>query len=354
MKRISLLLTCLFLFCNWIGAQNEKISFNKTEHDFGVIGEKDGNVSCDFIMTNHSKEPVVISRVTSSCGCTTPTWTKEPIGPGKTGTINIGYIPLGRVGTIARTVSVYIDQMSPISLKISGSVVRGTMKIVPEEVYPQALGNYLLKSKDLDFGQIGLNETRTIRWEVYNNSDAPITQKILKLPKYISVNFQPAIIPPKTGAIIDLSLNVQEENLFGNISGDIALQINEGRHNFPFKATILDDFSQWTALKKENAGKINVSMSEINFGNFSSGNSRTLKISNSGKSLLNIRAIQSSDPSITVSKTKFSIKPGEIAEIKIIADNKKIQSELTTILSIFTDDPKTPIYNISVIANKKV
>jgi len=354
MKRISLLLTSLFLFCIWVGAQNEAISFNETEHDFGVIGEKDGTASFDFVMTNNSSEAIVITRVTTTCGCTTPNWTKEPIERGKTGTITVSYSPLGRVGPIAKTITVYVNQMPPAYLKIKGNVVRGTMKIVPEEVYPEAVGNYLFKTKELDFGQVGWKEMRTIRLEVYNNSDAPITQKIIKIPKYLSVDFNPAVLPPKTGAIIDVHLNVQDENFFGNLSGEITLQINEDRHSLPFSATILDDFSQWPASKKENAGKINVSMSEINFGNFSSGYSRTLKISNSGKSLLNIRAIQSSDPSITVSKTKFGVNPGEIAEIKINADNKKIQSNLSSTLAIITDDPIRPVYEVSVVATKKL
>ena len=354
MKRISLLLTCFFLFCFWIGAQNENISFNETEHDFGEIGEKDGTASFDFILNNNSNEPIIISRVTTSCGCTTPIWSKEPIEKGKTGKITVGYSPLGRVGIIDKVITVYINQMPPVYLKIKGKVVRGTMKIVPEEEYPEAIGNYLLKTKELDFGHVGWKETRTIRLEVYNNSDTSITQKIFKLPKYVSVDFNPAVIPPKTGAIVDVHLNVQDENFYGNLSGDITLQINEKRHSLPFSAIVLDDFSQWPATKKENAGKINVSMSEINFGNFSSGYSRTLRISNSGKSLLNIRAIQSSDPSITVSKTKFGINPGEIAEIKINADNKKIQSNLSSILAIITDDPNMPIYEVSVVATKKL
>jgi hypothetical protein len=259
---------------------------------------------------------------------------------------------LGRVGAINRTVTVNTNQPNPIYLKITGNVIRGTIRIVPEEVYPEALGSYLLKTKELDFGQVGLKETRTIRLEVYNNSDAPVTQKVFKSPKHLSVVFNPVVMPAKTGAIVDISLNVQDEALFGNMSEELTLQINDGRHSFPFTATILEDFSQWTAAKKANAGKINVSISEVNFGNFSSGNSKTLKISNSGKSLLNIRAIQSSSPSITVSKTKFNIKPGEIAEIKVNADNKKIQSALSSTLSIFTDDPNMPVYNVLVAANK--
>jgi hypothetical protein len=237
-------------------------------------------------------------------------------------------------------------------LRIKGEIVKEVKKFVPEETYPVTLGNYLLKSKELQFGRVGWKEEKTIQWEVYNNSDAPITQKVLKSPQYMTVTFNPVVIPPKTSGVVEVILNVQDDVSFGNLSGDITLQLNEIQQSFSYSATVLDDFTQWPADKKANAGKINVNTSEINFGNFSSGNSRILKIANSGKSLLNIRAIQSADQSITVSKTKLGIKPGEIAEIKVNADNKKIKSKLSSTLAIVTDDPNMPIYEVAIVANK--
>ena len=84
MKRLSLILTGLLFFCGWAMSQNEKINFNETEHDFGIIGEKDGNAYFDFILTNNTNAPLIITNATASCGCTTPRWTREPIEPGKT------------------------------------------------------------------------------------------------------------------------------------------------------------------------------------------------------------------------------------------------------------------------------
>ena len=353
MKRIYLLLTSLLLLSGWVGAQNEKISFNETEHDFGIIGEKDGNANFDFILKNNSNEPVVITKVTASCGCTTPVWSGEPILQKKTGTVSVSYNPLGRIGSFAKTITVYVNQLSPIYLKIKGEVVESKKKIVPEEEYPVAMGNYLLKTKELNFGKMAVKEKKTIRLEVFNNSDMPITPKTQKLPKNVSVVFDPVVVPAKTAAVMDVNLNVQDDSSYGNLSGEITLLIDKSRLSFPYSATIVDDFSQWTSEKKSNAGKMNVSMSEIDFGNISSGFAKTLKISNSGKSVLNIHTIKSSHPSITVSKTRLSINPGEIAEIKVNADANKIPPKLTSALVFVTDDPQLPIYEIPVVANKK-
>jgi len=355
MKRFSLLLTSLILLCGWVGAQNDKISFNETEHDFGTIGEKNGNVTFDFVLTNNSNETIVITNAVASCGCTRPIWTKEPIEPGKQGTIAVTYNPLGRVSPFNKPVTVYFNnQSNPVTLKIKGTVVKGDVaKKKPEDDYPVALGSYLLKSKELNFDRVNLKEAKTIRLEVFNNSDNPVTQKTVKLPKYLTVAFTPVTIPAKSAGVVDVTLNVQENNIYGDLTGDFTLLINDARQSFPYSAIVLDNFSQWTATQKTSAGKININGAEINFGNLSSGSSRTLRIANSGKSALNIHAIQSSDPAVTVSKSRLVINPGEIADVKINIDTKKIPANLSSKLSVISDDPNTPIYEMSVLATNK-
>jgi hypothetical protein len=353
MKRISLILTSLVLFCSWLGAQNAQISFNTTDHDFGVISEKGGRVTFDFILTNNSNAPVVITRVVASCGCTTPLWTKEPVEPGKTGTVTAIYDPTGRPYPFSKVITVFTNLPTPSSLIIRGDVVQG--EVVQEAAsstpeYTVAIGDYFMKSKDLDFGPVSGREAKTIRLEVYNNSDKPMVQRAQRLPRHIAVSFNPATIPANSTGTIDVRLNANDNSLYGNLSGEITLAINNAQHSFPYSATVLDDFSQWTDTRKANAGKINVSASAIDFGNLDSGNSRTLRISNSGKSPLNVRNIQSSDPLITVNRANLSINPGEIAEIRVNADSRRIQSTLSSTLAIITDDPNRPIYEIAVSA----
>lgn len=355
MKHIGLLLIGLVLFYGGVAAQNDKISFNEKEHDFGIIGEKDGKVSFDFILTNNGDEPILINNVTASCGCTTPQWTKEPIEKGKKGTVTVTYNPLGRVSPFNKTITIYTGQNAPLRVLIKGEVVQGeVVKKAPDvkKEYPVAIGDYLMKSKDLNFGQVTVNENKTIRLDVFNNSDKPVSQKALKLPKYMTAIFNPDMIPAKTAGAINVTLNVQGQNIYGNLSGGITLLINGVNQYFSYNATVVDDFSQWSAPKKTNAGKINLNFTEISFGNFTTGNTRTLKISNSGSSVLNVRSIQSSDPSVTVSKSRLSIKPNEIDEIKVNVADKNIQSKFSATLTIISDDPNKPVCEVTILANK--
>lgn len=101
-----------------------KIEAKVSEHDFGTIKEADGNVSYTFEIKNAGEAPLVITRVMSSCGCTTPSFSREPIAPGKTGQVTVTYNPTGRVYPFVKTISVYSNgKEGPLVLTIKGEVV---------------------------------------------------------------------------------------------------------------------------------------------------------------------------------------------------------------------------------------
>jgi hypothetical protein len=66
------------------------IAFTETSHDYGTI-QKGSDGTYVFTFKNTGNIPLVLSNVRSSCGCTIPTWPKEPIAPGKTGEIKVIY-----------------------------------------------------------------------------------------------------------------------------------------------------------------------------------------------------------------------------------------------------------------------
>lgn len=101
---------------------NQIITFDKLAYDFGTIRESDGDVSTIFTFVNNGKVPLLISTVNTSCGCTTPEWTKEPVAPGEKGYIKATYGAKGRVGMFEKWLTVYFSTGS-VELKIEGNVV---------------------------------------------------------------------------------------------------------------------------------------------------------------------------------------------------------------------------------------
>ncbi len=96
MKKILFFVAMLVMGIGYAAAQTADIKFDKTTNDFGTFSENDPVVSCVFNFTNIGDAPLVIHQAVASCGCTVPDYTKEPILPGKTGTIKVTYNGKGK------------------------------------------------------------------------------------------------------------------------------------------------------------------------------------------------------------------------------------------------------------------
>lgn len=98
------------------------IAFEKTTHDYGTV-TKGGDGACEFKFKNTGIEPLILSNVSSSCGCTVPEWPREPILKGKSASIRVKY-DTNRVGPINKTVTVMSNaKVNSIRLQIIGTVV---------------------------------------------------------------------------------------------------------------------------------------------------------------------------------------------------------------------------------------
>jgi hypothetical protein len=74
-----------------------QIQFDEVKYDFNSVVQG-GTVDHTFKFKNVGTAPLIISNIGVSCGCTTPEWTKDPIAPGKTGTISAHFNSAGKMG----------------------------------------------------------------------------------------------------------------------------------------------------------------------------------------------------------------------------------------------------------------
>lgn len=124
MKRLSFVVLFAIILGSVVFAQQKPaVKFEKAEHDFGTIKEEIGSVTTRFNFTNEGNSPVVINRVMASCGCTTPRYTKDPILPGKDGSISVQYSTIRRPGSFNKTIRVYTNVPDTVYvLTIKGNV----------------------------------------------------------------------------------------------------------------------------------------------------------------------------------------------------------------------------------------
>jgi len=109
-----------------------EITFDKLVHDYGTIEQHaDGNG--EFTFTNNGKEPLILSNVRSSWGCTIPAWPRQPVLPGQSDVIKVKY-DTKKVGTINKSIHVYSNaKTSPVTLKVKGKILAKSAATMPEK-----------------------------------------------------------------------------------------------------------------------------------------------------------------------------------------------------------------------------
>ena len=116
----------LFIICAFgatIPTVRAQLAFEPSEWDFGTIRETDGPVSHTFTGKNGSDRPLVILDVVTTCGCTVPEFSKQPILPGAETRITVTYDPANRPGAFDRELWVYSSDRKRIAtLTIRGQV----------------------------------------------------------------------------------------------------------------------------------------------------------------------------------------------------------------------------------------
>jgi len=139
MKKLTLLVT-LFLAVTVLFAQDVKkdkdgpqITFKEDLHDYGNV-YLGGDGTYEFVFTNTGNEPLILSKPRSSCGCTVPSWPKEPILPGENNKIKVTY-NTHKAGAFNKTVTVYSNAVnkSAVVLRIKGTVVQKPAEAMPEK-----------------------------------------------------------------------------------------------------------------------------------------------------------------------------------------------------------------------------
>ncbi|MCT8341153.1 DUF1573 domain-containing protein [Flavobacteriaceae bacterium TK19130] len=120
MKKI--LMIALVSVIGFAANAQAKFEFKTETIDYGEISKgSDGVRSFEF--TNVGDEPLVITDVKSSCGCTVPEKPDGPIAAGETGVIKVKY-DTKRVGPIRKTITVYSNADEPVkALKIKGTIL---------------------------------------------------------------------------------------------------------------------------------------------------------------------------------------------------------------------------------------
>jgi len=312
-------------------AQQPVMTFEKTEHDFGKINEADGRVSTEFVFKNEGMAPLVLSNVRASCGCTTPSWTREPVEPGQSGSITVTYNPNGRPGRFQKTITITSNASNPTEkVYIKGEVVPKQAK--PENKYTIAVGDLNMKTKTLDLGVIKKGEMKNGELEYANLSQAEHTVVLATNQAetfLISQATLPTVKPTEVGKFI-FAIDSKATKLYGPVEV-YAFVVVDGKRDISeafqltIKAEIVEDFSALTLEQRQQAPIIEIEK-DIDAGKIAAGKAlkMVIPVKNSGVNPLEIRRAYNADEHLRI-KTPKAIKSGKKGAITVDIDTKGLE-----------------------------
>ncbi len=346
MKKYGILMVCL-VFSLAAMSQKAVINFEKKTFDFGKVNEDDGKITTVFAFKNEGNAPLVVNRVQASCGCTTPTWTKEPIEPGKTGSITVTYNPTGRPGVFTKTITVYSNAAEEqVVLIIRGEVIPKTA--AENNPYPVNLDGLFAKTKVIQMNNVEKGKTQVRTLDIKNGTKGIAKPTVDKLPAYITYTVSPETLKPNEEGKITLTFNSKNCTQWGPISDNAYVNFaNPKKANEANKilivSNIVEDFGAMTLDQKRNAPILELPSKSVNLGVIKSGEKKLakFKLNNKGQNTLEVRRIINSNKELTVRQSKLSIGSGKSAEISLeLNTNGLSDGDYKKSITIQTNDPE--------------
>jgi hypothetical protein len=341
MRRSALFFVAV-LFVLTAGAQ-PVIVFDKAEHNFGKVNEADGEAVHNFAFKNTGTSPLIIKNVTTTCGCTTPEWTKQPVPPGGNGVIKVSYDMKGRPGTIDKTITVLSNgKPASVGLHIIGEVTG--IDRAPAEAFRFKMGNLRLSEHHLTFNRVWSYEKPSLTVVAYNPGAETVKIEFANLPPHIKAEVSPASIGKEQKAAIKLTYDAAKKNEWGFVSDRVSLLLNgkqDGQYYLMVTANIQEDFSRWTAQQLQNAPVLTIDATVVEAGKIKRGEKKEykVKLTNNGKSKLLIRKTESPNQQVKVTAPR-EIAAGANAEMLIQYDSSEQSGAQSKIITMTTNDPQ--------------
>ena len=332
------------------GAQiGEVVEFDKTVHDFGDISVNDGPQTCTFTVKNVGKEPIAIYEVVTSCGCTDASWTREPLQPGKTGTISATYKNEDGPVPFDKTLTVYIAGVSkPIILRLRG-LVHEKKKSVAELYGAEKLGTMGLKSLNYKVSNILQGESSSDEAKIANLGTKPMKVTFTDVSPNLTIEVVPATVPAGETAALRFSVK-SDPDLWGKHLYKATPVVNGVKAGKPVTVSALTrgNFASWTPDQRKNAAQCIFDESTVSFGTVTAGKKvdAVFTFTNKGKSSLTFYSLDADTPGVTATL------PGDTdaqkkGSIPVKLDTSSLpKGETVIMLTLTTNCPSRPIINL--------
>lgn len=335
----------VFLWAYCYSFAQPAIQFSSRQHDFGSIKEVNGVVSYNFEFVNTGNAPILIKNVESSCGCTSPEWTRQPVLPGKKGFVKATFDPKDRPGYFDKTITVYSNaRPAVIELKIKGTVEGKTRTVLDD--YPYELSSGLrLPLEHISLMKVRKGEAKQMQIGVFNNAGKPVNVAFTNLPPHIRMAIDPAQLANKGKANLLARYDTKLHGEYGLNKENVTMTVDGKKYDLPVSIFIEEDF---TNVDRATAPVIDADKKYYNFGTTASAQpaAYTYQLKNTGKSVLKIHRVYTNDDRVTVEIAKMEIQPGATLPLTVKTKRGAEAGKVTCLVSVISNSPSSPEFNI--------
>ena len=353
MKRMNILMLSSLLA---LSASAQKITTSHEVVDCGQIIFRNP-VTAEFQMKNEGSKPLIINKVLKSCGCTSVDYPTAKIGAGESFVVKMTF-DAKQMGTFNKQLLIYSNSAEqPYMLTMRGKVVDKVTDFSGS--YEYMLGNIKADVQDVEFDDVNRGDRPVQRIHIFNPTEETMEPVVMHLPSYLTAQVSPSKLAPHHSGEISFVLDSKKLRDFGLNQTSLFLGEKPGDKvsadkEVTVSAVLLPGFDKMTPEQKLKAPRLSLSNSTLDLGSFNG--KKKLKgeitITNTGKSVLDIRRLQMFTVGLQVSLNKTKIQPGETAKLKVTAvasELRNARSKRPRVLIISNDPDKAKvIVNINV------
>lgn len=174
------------------------LRFEQVEINAGILSEDDKPQVYAFACTNVSNRKIVITKISTTCGCTDAHIDCPVINPGEKAVVSVTYNPFGQPGKIYTRAFVYADisEKQPVaSLSIVGQV---TPSKALWKDYKYVMGDLKVRTKTVNFGVVNPGMHRVEKIACVNAGSRELKIRAMKefLPEFIRMKTEPEVLEP--------------------------------------------------------------------------------------------------------------------------------------------------------------
>jgi hypothetical protein len=333
-----------------------KIEFSEKQHNFGDIREDIKYATHRFSFKNIGNRDLFINTVQTSCGCTTPDWTRDTIKPGGSGFVDAKYETIGRIGSFQKTITVYSNAVNfPfVHLDILGNVQKEIIKKEAEYVSP---GQIIFNPPTINFKPLFDHKSDTQTFRITNGT-AFSTQfsGLENLPAFCQVIGMPHNLEPNESAKVKVVLDGRKINAYGFGAFEVAVPTDNMLYPYTGFYVAYDRkqyFPKLGSREMSKAPKLTTDKTVIDLGSAESGEifNTQFTFTNSGKTDLKIHEITPQCPCVKVEFTKNTLKPGESMVVKMRFDTGIKHGKSTQTISVICNDPAQSERSLYLVAH---